>query len=320
MIIKSSMGPEGGEYPWDWTLQIPYQDLDDKIEDKILFLGWAFIQDKNNKYGPTFDRFKNIPIKYFINFSSPCELYDENFLEVLEKQKYFDKVFTICPLTVNYLNKYYNQQQFVSVPHPIPNVYLKKYNNILPNEKKYDVMFYGGIHSEEHHQIIKTFKGFKSCVVSYQRRNYLKWPLFIDFFRSATLEKKWDLLAESKILVGTNLLYLKDHEIDKLFNHKSFNFFPGSDLIKKEKILPQMKSRMLEAAATKTLMLLKKDQWNVIEHWYTPDKDFIYWENFKDLREKIYEISKGFDNYKYIVDNAFKTSSKYFFNEFSKQL
>jgi hypothetical protein len=317
MIVKSVMGEDGGEYPWDWVLKIPYKDIDDGKDDKILFLGWGIL---NDKYADIKNKYQYIKKKYFINFASPCEIYDDNFLNILNKQNYFDKIFTICPLTLDYLKKYYFIEKFIAIPHPIPNEYLRQFNYIPIEKKIYDVMFYGGINSEEHHNIIRCFSGFKSCVVSYHRRNYFRWPLFINFFKSVTLEKKWNLLAQSKILVGTNLLYLNDKEIFNLAKQDNFKFFPYSDIVLKNKILPQMKSRMLEAAATKTLMLLKKDNWNIIETWFKPDVDFIYWDNYSDLKDKISEISKNFHKYQHILENALLTSKKYYFDEFSKKL
>ena len=76
-------------------------------------------------------------------------------------------------------------------------------------------------------------------------------------------------------------------------------------------IVPQFKSRVNEAAASRTLNLVKKDPWNVIEYYYRPDEDFVYYENDEDLRYTIKSILSNWDDYKPIVDNAYNKVVRY---------
>jgi len=68
--------------------------------------------------------------------------------------------------------------------------------------------------------------------------------------------------------------------------------------------MPQIKSRFNEAAAAKTLNLVERDPWNVIEHFYEPNKHFIYFDDLNDLEEKIFEISVDWESYKHIAEEA----------------
>ena len=76
--------------------------------------------------------------------------------------------------------------------------------------------------------------------------------------------------------------------------------------------MPQIKTRIFEAALSKSIILHKLDEWNAIEDWYTENEDFIYFSDEADLIDKINEINKNYDGYKYIAENAYnKTINNY---------
>ena len=47
------------------------------------------------------------------------------------------------------------------------------------------------------------------------------------------------------------------------------------------------------------------DDWNVIENWFTPDEDFIYFYSKEDLDQKIKTILENYDEYSKIGENAY---------------
>jgi spore maturation protein CgeB len=53
------------------------------------------------------------------------------------------------------------------------------------------------------------------------------------------------------------------------------------------------------------LILCKKDNWNIIEKWFEPNKEFLYFENEIDLENLITEILKNYDKYQIIINNAY---------------
>jgi spore maturation protein CgeB len=61
----------------------------------------------------------------------------------------------------------------------------------------------------------------------------------------------------------------------------------------------------------KTLNLVKRDEWNVIEKWFKPDVHFVYWDNKNDLKEKINYILKNYDQYQKIINDAYEEVKKY---------
>ena len=103
-------------------------------------------------------------------------------------------------------------------------------------------------------------------------------------------------------------------------------YFLWSFVSRKELFAPQLKTRIAEAAAARALMLCRKDPWNIIEKWYTPNVDFVYYEEGK-LEEKIREILADWNTGKYqkMIDNAYEKTireytTKVFFEKFLKNL
>ena len=76
-----------------------------------------------------------------------------------------------------------------------------------------------------------------------------------------------------------------------------------------EKRAPQLKPRVTEAALFKMLMLVKRDPWNLIEYWYEPGKDFIYFDSIEELEDLIAETTTNWEKYQPIVENAYKKAA-----------
>lgn len=67
---------------------------------------------------------------------------------------------------------------------------------------------------------------------------------------------------------------------------------------------PQLKSRPFEAGFCKTLMLVLRDEYNILEEWFTPDVDFIYYDN-DNLKETLDRVLASFSDYQHIINNAY---------------
>ena len=115
-------------------------------------------------------------------------------------------------------------------------------------------------------------------------------------------------------MVTSNLLYFTDAEVAAAKSHPQWHKNEAFCRID-EKIAPNTKTRPLEAIFNKTLVLLKEDPWHVFDNWFTPDEDFIYYKNDEDLEGKIREIINDWDDYKPIVENAYKKAVKLYTTE-----
>jgi len=56
---------------------------------------------------------------------------------------------------------------------------------------------------------------------------------------------------------------------------------------------------------------VKKDPWNIIEHYYTPDVDFVYFECLDELENKIKGILNNWESYQPMIESAYNKSLNY---------
>jgi hypothetical protein len=303
----------GGEYS---DCIVKYFDLNDfeKIldDDTVIFWGWSSLDGISEK-----EEYKNYKNKYFINTAQPCEII--NGVEDIEKQNYFDKVFTICPYTPKVLNN--NEKKYSPICFPYNEKYFKKYNDIKLEDKNYDVIYYGQIHHELYINLIDTIIKFnyRLCAPSVGSYTNFNQQNKITNLGISSLEK-WDLLSKCKISVGFNLIFINDNHINNLKKLSNIELFNNIDLVYSKKIMPQMKTRTVEAALTKTLMLIYKDEWNVIENWFEPNVDFLYWETFEELEKMIEEILHNYKDYWHIVENAHKKVKNFSLDKLFKKI
>ena len=121
-------------------------------------------------------------------------------------------------------------------------------------------------------------------------------------------------------MVIVNLLFLKPVEID---NIKGLGDWEKNEAFShlESGTIPQQKTRAIESAVNKCLMLVRRDPWNVIEHWFQPDVDFIYYNDEDDLANKINEVLLDWDSYSSIIENAFqKVVSNYTTEKFVNRI
>lgn len=115
----------------------------------------------------------------------------------------------------------------------------------------------------------------------------------------------------------------------RITNH-SVSYLDKLDLVSKSKIgvvhnltgtgTPQVKTRIQECAIGKAIMLCKKDPWNIIEEFFEPDKEFIYYSDGADLNWKISQILANYDKYIHIAESAYlKAVNNYTTRHFIKK-
>ena len=68
---------------------------------------------------------------------------------------------------------------------------------------------------------------------------------------------------------------------------------------------PQLKTRGFEAAACRSLLLVLRDSYNVIEEWFTPDKEFLYFRDAAELSRLVCDARDHYQDYLPIVQRAY---------------
>lgn len=204
-----------------------------------------------------------------------------------------DKILTICPYTAETISN----RKFVFFPFDEI--------NIPPEQEKiYDVIYTGSIQS-------KFVSNAIDCMLPY---NYV----FVNFNgdpRSnkpkVSYKEKLNLYSKTKVTICHNLLWPNKSDISR---YRQFSNADKNEAFAKldECLMPQIKSRVFEAAFSRSVILCAKDYWNIIEKFFTPEKDFIYFESERDLKFKLEDIVKNYHKYEEMTKSAFnKAVSNY---------
>lgn len=299
-----------GNYPDCLVSWLKLERYSDSNEDAVLFYGYSTFD--NDKLLNSYSSCKN---KFYLDLHSPCGLYDSD----AERERHmrlgqrFDKVFTICPYTADYFNKYFGNDKYVPVMFP----YNEEYSVSGSPEKELDLLYWGGVNSDDHIVMLDT-------MIKNGNYNYFRLPQHgvpiskvsgedIATGVSVPRQQLWDTLRKTKIMLASNLLYLDDKqkEAAKHLDGDNVAFNHVHDLA----VLPQIKTRPIEAAMNKTLILCKRDPWNVLDHWFTPDEDFVYYDSHKELEEKVANILSNWDDYQPMIESAYTKAKKYYTSE-----
>lgn len=264
---------------------------------------------------PLVEKYRGQKLVY-INFEEPNGLFSPTNLSCHKFEDTLYRVFTTCPFTAEWLNNKFKVEKRIPI-------YVPFNEEFIPAEspKIFDVFYAGSIPSNFVKFIIDTISKFRYCFVSYNKAHKVT---HID----ATYKDKLLLLSQSKISVVHNLLFPRPTHLaaargiyPDINNNKAFN---TAQLALPEPIVPQLKVRVFEAAFCKSLILCRRDPWNVIERYFTPNKDFVYYEPHT-LGQTIRHVLGNYNSYKPIIDSAYNRAinnytTTHFFNKFLKDL
>lgn len=153
-------------------------------------------------------------------------------------------------------------------------------------EKIYDVIYCGLATGSHVSEILNTIRNFNYRFVSFTNNE-------ITTNINPTYFEKLKLISQSKITAVHNLT--------------------GTGTT-------QIKTRPFEAAFSKSLILCKRDQWNIIEEWFEPNKDFLYYNDSKELEFIIKEVLNNYEKHLPMIESAYdKAINNYTTKHFIKK-
>lgn len=233
---------------------------------------------------------------------------DVEWFNHFEYDKYFSKIFSICPYTTKWFKEVYNiERTHTFIP-------INK-DTIVHNEKQYDIIYAGHIYDQNITNDINLMKEFNYRLISNTEH-----PLVTN--KSCSNEEKLKIISESKISLIHNLLYPTEEQVKFIKTIPNWDKNEAFSLLD-QGIVPQIKGRVFESALCKSLMLCKKDQFNIIEKYFEPEKEFIYY-NQDTAVDQIKDILKNYDDYLPIIESAYNKALNYtteeFFNKNLKDL
>jgi len=276
-------------------------------DGKVLFHGMGCIEKPF--YKKHYEHYKK---KAFWNLEHPCAWFSPNIPykhTSANVDKYFDKILTACPYTAAWLNEIQGTNVFVPTHMPFNE------NHIVEKkeEKTHDVLYWGGIHHQDHLDFVNSMLGFKyefwSLGAAYWTSPYMRcgYAKYITA-KNVPRHKMWEALRKTKICLVSNKLYLNDNHVN---NIKSITGWEKCEAFShlETKQLPQIKSRMIESAANRCLMLVKNNPWKVDTFSFEEGKDFIYFDKNEELPGLIDDISTNWHKYEDMVESAFIKAS-----------
>lgn len=291
------------EYEWCWSnslgnllLELPQED-----DGLCLCYGAKTLTFDENYFIDLKKKYSKIA---FLDFSQSSFFLDPNFDQKFKNLKLFSHFFSNNQHTVTAFKKTLNFENisYIKVGFPIKE---KKYNqfiNVSSKSKKFDLIYSGGIYSKFHFDMLKIMKDFNYIFSSFYKQNFFGKFTWNPFFRIKQKRfedhnKIIELQSQTKAAICNFENYIPDN-YNKRFKKikEKFNF---GDTI------PELKGRFFELAATKTLMIVKRDKWNIIEEYFVPNEDFIYFTTIDELKEKIFNILHNYENYWPLIESAY---------------
>lgn len=165
-------------------------------------------------------------------------------------------------------------------------------------------------------------------------RHYVFQP-FNEEFEPKDKSKLWDVIYTGGDSVGHAMDIVNVIKNFFLYRHVSFKgqFATNTNVTYKEKLqlianskiniihnivsdtIPQLKTRPFEAAFCKSLMICRYDKFKTIEKWFTPNEDFIYYDNESNLEQIIKDTLDNYNNYQFMIENAYNKAKKEYTTE-----
>ncbi|MBN1381135.1 MAG: glycosyltransferase family 1 protein [Deltaproteobacteria bacterium] len=309
-----------GDYKDGYNSSLNIEEFSNDDVDTVFFYGIQCGIDKK-----LLDLHKHYRRKILLDLWSPCAFFtNPGHFNIING---FDEIYSICPFTSQWTNTQVGKKLMKYAFYPV------NPQSIKPDSfnKLFDVVYAGSIISYEHIKMIDTISNFKYIFVTQDKTNK---ATHINISNAL----KINLTAQSKIGIVLNKLYLSNEHFINLqkydgwgnniaFNHV-VDYAGNKSLIKWQlkrviqhlgnlkleriynqffnPVAPQIKSRIHELALCKTLILCQRDLWNLIEDYYLPGKEFIYFDSIDDLNTIIPAILDEYDSYKDVIENAYK--------------
>tara|TARA_Y100000593_G_scaffold20945_1_gene42185 strand:+ start:5836 stop:6756 length:921 start_codon:yes stop_codon:yes gene_type:complete len=279
---------KGGEYPDVINSYYELERFSDGEMDKILFQGYSTSVDTALK-----EIYKDIPMRIYLNLEAPCAFASTS--DCIESQNYFTHVYTLCPYTCEFMNSHQSDTKFIPIPFPFRG---KCFENLELNNKTLDVIYMGTMMCQEHADIVESMKPYQYNFASLTAAGN---PTMCN----VSSQEKWEVLSKTKASIAINMCPLEENHITSIKSNKNWDKMETFNNMECG-YMPQIKPRVIEAMCTKTVNLVKRDSWNVIEKWFEEGKHFIYWDDISDLQEKLKDVVENYDNYKTMVESAYE--------------
>ena len=272
------------------------EPLGDDSLSSVLMNGAHWIYDHNIKVP-----YQSYERKCLLALWSPCEFTAQKDYFHFDHYDFFTEVYCVCPFTCRFMNEHFGYEKFKYIPYPFTNYSVKEFGNYDA-----DCSWMGSIHGQDHISAIETISKFDYKFLTSQLNTWMRHPYEFNKCTHVNLpsEEKLVELSKCRSSLSFNMIYMSPSSLDNGDNFDVFDHFDKG-------VMPQFKVRTHEIASSKSLMLVKRDPWNLIEDFYTPEKEFIYFDSFQELEGIIERVRNNYDEYRDIIERAYNKSQNY---------
>ena len=270
-----------GNYPEDPIRFFNFDELVNGIDDIGLYYGLgSHILNNGEKF------------KIYLDLEEPL-LLSHN---ILTYHKNFHKILTLCPFSAEWYNNQIGEKKVVATYF----TFNPQYTPETEVNKEYDVIYTGSGGSPEIKSVLEIIGKFNHKHVGFDSPTE----------PGCSYKRKLKLIAQSKITIVHNLFFFNDQWKQKTKEYdRSDN--KAYEKVQELGLVPHLKSRSFEPAFCRSLMLVRKDPWNVIEKYFKPNVHFIYYEDGK-LDKTIEYFLKNYGQVQDIIENAYKHANKHY--------
>lgn len=260
----------------------------DKLKDISLYLG--FVNENNVDKNET-----NKKVRFIVEYPNMFYMYNPKLgLDINKDNELYDLIYIICPFTCKLLNEKYYTNKYKPIFFPLLKYDYNEQERIYP-------VFYSG-HIFNFMELVKMIDRVVLKYLGNDLHNNLKQSITAHCIDS--YYNKLNIYSKTKICVVQNVLFKQsipnmNSFLDNPLYNKHFPWQLNDDIF-----VPQIKSRMFEGAMMGCILLVYKDNYNLIETYFKENEDFIYFIDEQDLINKIDMILTNYDKYKYLAVNA----------------
>eukprot|EP00906_Rhabdomonas_costata_P035736 RCo050208 len=246
----------------------------------------------------------NVTYRIVVNFEEPNGMFIEVDPAPLHRQVHirvareagYSHSLTMCPYTAAWVNRLTGLCKRTPMWQAVPRELIPRF--LAFSERKHDVMFMSSQtnNGPVEEALVEVFPQFVYRWVSNKRIPKFRGKVRVTDYRKGVAHRL-RVTQQSRAALIVNCLFFNDpaqtlrdwRKRPILYDHPAFKLFPrwnpGQVLS-----LPQIKSRTFEAAMCGALMLVYNDGMNVIEMFYEPEKEFVYWHNTSDLLLRMRDV------------------------------
>jgi len=275
----------------------------------------------------------NITYRVVVNFEEPNGMFIENDpgtvaneLKALRKREArYNHSFTMCPFSAEWVNDHLGRCHRTPMWQAVPTAFIRPFVPLA--ERQFDIVYMSAFtNNGPLREVLRgVFPKYNSRWFSARKahgfaipRKDIAQPLKVRL--EATAQSRMALIVNALFFDNVTQVVADFLARPILASHAAFTQVrriaageppPLRDFV----AVPQMKSRTFEAAMCGALMMVFDDRENIIERYFEPDTEFLYWRNVSHLEALMAHVVAHPAAYEPIARRAYEKTRRLYTTE-----